>query len=81
VGPAWQREKGERRGAALVGLRGDGPRVGRRWSGPAVRLSLFSLFFSFFFQIHFKPNFQTIFKSNILHIFKFKFYHKFLQLF
>jgi hypothetical protein len=78
VGPAWQREKGERRGAALVGLRGDGPRVGQRWSGPAgwvwlgwVFLSFFFPFF--FFQINFKPKFQTIFKSNILHVFKFKF--------
>jgi hypothetical protein len=60
VGPAWQREKGERRGAALVGLRGEtGPRVGRRWSGPAGLgwglLFFFFLFFSNPFQTNFKP--------------------------
>jgi hypothetical protein len=42
---------------------------------------VFFSFFSFLFQIHFKPIFRTIFKSNILHLFKFKFSHKFSQTF
>jgi hypothetical protein len=76
VGPAWQREKGERRGAALVGLRGEtGPRVGRRWSGPAglgwgLLFCFFSSFFSNSFQTNFKPFLNSNFNTNFSNYFK-----------
>jgi hypothetical protein len=68
VGPAWQREKGERRGAALVGLRGDGPRVGQRWSGPAGWVWLGWVFFLFFFKSISNQNFKP-FLNQIFYMF------------
>jgi hypothetical protein len=74
VGLGGRKEKKVGRGKKKESGGKDGSRVDR------FGLFCFS-FFSFLFQIHFKPIFQTIFKSNILHLLKFKFSHKFLQLF